>query len=609
MPTGPNTTVITHAPLTRGMVEDRSIQRPGDADVLVNFTLSPDGEGIVNRPGIDAAIEYVLDQATPPVVTTNTAALLDWGTGAVLDDATLHVLHGRMGIYLVAHGVLQRPDNQNDLIIYDARKMENTKLTTFSWLGADGRNASSYPDRARSVEFGGALILTFRGARSIIVEDGVDSLVSQANPYGLRVRFLTAVDRTVTPSASPLNDDPGPYLVDAASPASHLRCGIVAAHQHRVFWTGHPDDPNRAWYSNIDDPDAVSAFNTFDLSDSTEANTGIASVGSFLYIFTRRETWLLTDISIVGQEQALLVARGVGCIATGSIRANARHVMFLGEGGHVYEVSGQTVNDISDRRVKTALNRDQNHRNRVGSYLLQGERKYMLLFDRQMASDQSGLLDPNRTFPNRWYEFRLDRDAWFPREISVAENETTVAEPILDAVVIRDTDGKEKVHAARTQVNLRYLNRLWIDRGFSDEGYRMFPEVSLAPVNFYDDATMRTRCAWLITSESANKNVTVDPLADDDRVGQNASASLLDRSWSWGDGSLWGASGLSYRGEKPNKVRVGMRDGATYPVAGKHVGLFVEFACADTNAIANSVGGATLHGVQLEVVPKARRAA
>jgi len=607
MPVGPQHQIVTLGPVTRSLMEDRSIQKPGDADRLSNWTAAKEGDRIVNRPGIEEARAYRLDHNNPPNVLENSPAILDWpGGSSEIIDVKLHVFHGRKNIYLIPHAI-KRGTQDDDILIYDARQMENSPggILNYSWLNPI---TSVFGKRSASVQFARSLVLTFPGFRAIQIEDDVD----QAVAHGLRVQQLQMIDRVETPYA--VGDDPGPYDVAADAADSPLLSAFCVSHQNRLFVAGNPNDPQRVWYSNMDDPNGWPAANTFTVSDATSDITGLASAGPFLYVFTRREVYVLLDVGIPGEEQQVKLTKGIGCISHGSIQSVGRGVIFLSEGGHVYSLQGQAITDISDRRSRGIIHEEQCATGRITSYYNATDRRYVLMFADHGGQELRGFVNPNRVFTNRIFEYRLDRNSWFPWEIRLADADDDDPRPLWDAVTILDTDGGELVHGARPTPTADQLQRLWLETGISDETRDVHCAWLSAPVNLYDASSMRPRRAWVITSEVSAKSMTVDPVSDDDRLQQNNTITLLDRSPAY-NGFDW-ADGTQYRGDKPLKRPVGLRDGsgvvagpgavgaATIPVTGKHVGLFLEVSCGDSGA---NVGGASLYAAQLEIVPKQRR--
>ena len=551
---------------------------------------------------------YRLDEMNPPNVIEDGPALFDWPGGtSIVIDCKLHVFHGIRDIYMIPHGILQGIQS-DDVLVYNARELSNTFMLRHTWLTPV---VSVFGQRSASVEFSRSLVMTFPGFRAIQVQDDV---AASPNPNGLQITELQMIDRSVTPFDA-LNDDPGPYDTAAAAQNAPVRSGFCVAHDFRLFMAGNPSDPKRVWYSNLQDPNGWPAANTFNLADATSDITGLASAGPFLYVFTRREVYMLADVGIPGQETLVLLSRGVGCIANGSIQQIGQGVIFLSEGGRVYALQGQTLSDISDRRSRHIIKQNQCVSGRITSYYNSDKRRYVLMFADHDSNEVRGFVNPTRVFTNRIFEYRLDRDSWFPWEIRLAEVMDDTPRPMWDAAVIRDTNGEELVHGVRPTAVLDQLQRLWLERGISDETRDVHCAWLSSPVNMYDAGSIRPRRAWVITSEVSAKSMTVDPVSDDDRLQQNNTISLLDRSPVY-NGFDW-ADGTQYRGDKPLKRAVGLRDGtgvvagpgavgaATIPVTGKHVALFLEVSCGDAGA---NVGGAALYAAQLEIIPKQRRA-
>lgn len=698
-----NHSVINLSPVTRGMVEDRSIQKPGDADALVNWTLDDNNERIRNRPGVRTA--RCLKLSSHGAINTDESARMAWDDPLL--DASLHIWHGKCGTYAVGHGAfgievgdLGRVQKKTyDVVVYDAKHMQNSgrmidgKLHTAQWLYGNQINATTEPTRASSVEFNKELILFYPGLRAWRVIDR-NAVRTPANPFGMTSDYLGMIDRTNTPAYA-ATDDSGPYDIAKEALDSPVRSGFGVSHGERLFVAGNPEEPSRVWYSNVLDAEGWPASNTFTVTSATGDITGLASSGAFLYVFTELSVYVVTN---AGQpnETLIEVTKGVGCIAHGSIQSTGSGVIFLGSNGHVYMVSGNKVRSISEGRVQRKIVRDQCARGRITSLYQSSQRRYLLMFadhgSKSEVSDNNpdgfkipSLTNPDRNVGNRWYEYRVGKDAWFPWEFRIQDIKfypeaipestrgdpgglvkTAAADPrkrrgrpvykdgklvkmpteLLDAKVIRDSNGHEWIHGIRRNAhNRREVVRVFFDN-ISDEGSEVYCGWISSPISMYGTVSIRPRRAWVITEEVSNKSMTVDMVTDDDRLHQETAVELIDRSrrwvgeigannWKYGVVKVWedqkdlGGQIVRYRGGKPLKRTVGIRDGErdvgvkvpderpTYPATGKHFSVWLEVACTEydganpfgspTGDQTHNLGNAYLYGAQVEVLPKGRR--
>ena len=417
-------------------------------------------------------------------------------------------------------------------------------------------------------------------------------------------------------------------------------------------------------------------------------------MGPFLYIFTDLSVYVAAN---VGQENESLirVMDGVGCIATGSIQTTGSGVIFLGSNGHVYMANGNKVVSISGGRVQRQIRLDQCSRGRVTSVYQSTNRRYLLMFadheTRGVSTERNtegfslpSLTNHERRVGNRWYEYRVGNDAWFPWEFAVKcpkydpyspeatqsgdpggkakgryeprkpvydENGQLVNHPteLLDAVVIRDGNGAEHIHGIyRNPYNQKEVTRFFLE-GISDNDQDVVCGWISSPIAMYDTISSRPRRVWVITEEVSNKNMSIDGVSDDDRLTQATDVLLTDRSkrwleeeWRygvsrrWGDEARWqGQVDVTYRGKRPLKRAVGIRDGeqarnqlvqvgeprqkVTYPATGKHFSVWIEVSCNDYSGRdlhgepsgqegQHNLGNAYLYGAQVELLPKSRRA-
>ena len=489
----------------------------------------------------------------------------------------------------------------SDLQIFSARKFVDTAMLSQVWVGSFN-NASLFPARAHSVQFNSYLYMVIRGGRMLRIEDGVENPARTATNFNsVRATPVVLQDRAAAPFS--ISDDPGPYDLDSASRESVLRCGLIAAHDSRLFVSGHPLFPRTVRYSNLGDGSGWPSNNVFVLDDAEGIVTAMASAGHFVYIFTRREIYMIANVGIPGQEQRVLLARGIGCIAPDSIQKVGSSLVFLGEGGHVYELRGSDLQDISDGRVANVIERDVAHPEWVGSWYNARHRRYVLCPKNILQNVKNSLVSPTPSFVrSRFYEYRLDQQAWFVWELTPANHQ------ILDTKVVLDTDGKELIAGVRRDPSAGndLFQRVWLEQGLRDEFNTFRCSWYSTPVNFFESRSVRNRRVFVYTKETSTKSMTFDTVSDDDLVGQNATAALLDRSarygnFNWGDGTV-------YRGHKPMKVAVGMRDGTTIPATGKHIGFYLTVEVSDLSVDATAVGGAALYGVELTTLQKERRA-
>jgi hypothetical protein len=624
---GPGSQVVTLAPVEQGLVEDRSAQKLGAADRISNLTARRTGEGLENRPGVAEARVYQLDATIPvPNVVTDEGALFEWDTGAFLLDATLHIFYGDYSIYAICHGLLKNPNAVHDTVAYDARQMVNHppgRLLTYRLI-RPGTTAETAPsiDAADSTMFRGHMILAYPSAGAgqygmgVFSDDG--SVMAGDIAGNLSATSFTLVDRVATPYSA--NDDPGPYLTTPIDDESNpLKSGFVAAHQNRLFVAGNKRSPRRVWYSNLLDYQGWPSANTFTVEDSQSHITALASAGTFLYVFTETEIFMLADVGIPGSETMIRLTTGVGCVYHTTVQVSGRTVWFLDRAGDLWSVTGQRLTNHGDRRSRAMVLDSMGPRYKLRSYFNSEERRYVLTMGDNGGSGYRMNADPETVCMNRCFEYRVDRDAWFVWEYAVADppiisGGSAALSSIWDQKVIRDTDGRDKIHGIRTMpvpalLQYRTLGRIWMDRGHSDIDTDVTCAWSSAPVNLYDARSLRGRRLWIFTRETSDKSATVDLVSDDDRVRVNLSAPLkdrspiLDQSFNWSDGTR-------YRGDKPIKVALGMRDGPddsvnpAIPSTGKHLGVFFKALAADSG---NNVGGVALLGAQIEVDPRARR--
>jgi hypothetical protein len=252
--------------------------------------------------------------------------------------------------YLVAQNEARDARNVVSTVRGSVKKRNGNLSFCTSFTGSPANLMSLFPMQTTTV------LITTGGTKIYSISTGgvsTDITGGASLTTGLRWEFIEApasgglgplwgMNGTDTPKHWTGAGNIGDWTATVGAVPNGTMCLYL---RNRVFVAGVGANPNRLYFSNIGNPRDWPVANVVDFDPSDgDAITGLGTAGSYLLVFKRSKTYVVTDLDI-GTNR--MVSSTTGCVAHRSISESPMGTFFLTADKGVMVTNGQTLKQLS----------------------------------------------------------------------------------------------------------------------------------------------------------------------------------------------------------------------------------------------------------------------
>lgn len=232
-----------------------------------------------------------------------------------------------------------------------------------------------------------------------------------------RVKTVTRDANGAFPATTQDNTMRVPQPITTLNPVSNIpptRCQFITPHRSRMFMGKNHVYPGRVWWSRNFEPESFNQDEDFaDLTAGTGGGlTGMIEFADQMIVFTEDTVYGITNVD-QDQPYIYVIAKGVGCVASESLRAGYGFLFWLSRGG-LYMWDGQNAPErVSDEMPLSfnSLSVESHGGSRAAIY----NRQYEVLFVSQSDSVATN------TYSGPRFRFDIATKTWNTSELNLSD--------------------------------------------------------------------------------------------------------------------------------------------------------------------------------------------